>query len=90
MRRSILATLVLGLVGGMAGCSGPQMAKEGSLIARYFHRGATQSHTLTQPSAEHMHSLNAVVDLDARALLEDVDAFWQRDRGTRLSRWHER
>ena len=89
MRRSGIVLLTMGLVLWVAGC-GPQTAKESSLIARYFHRGATQSSTLTQSSAEHLHSLNSVVDLDAKALLEDVDAFWQRDRGTRLSRWHER
>ena len=89
MRRSGIVLLTVGLVLWAAGC-GPQTVKEGSLIARYFHRGATQSSTLTQSSAEHLHSLNSVVDLDAKALLEDLDTFWQRDRGTRLSRWHER
>ena len=90
MRRSGVVLLAVGSLLWVAGCSGPQMAKEGSLIARYFHRGATQSSTLTQSSAEHLHSLNAVVDIDSKALLDDLDVFWQRDRGTRLSRWHER
>ena len=90
MRRSGVLLLTLGSLLWAAGCSGPQMAKEGSLVARYAHRGATQSSTLTQSSAEHLHSLSGVVDLDSKALLEDLDLFWQRDRGTRLSRWHER
>ena len=90
MRRTGVALLLVGCLLWAAGCSGAQMAKEGALIARYAHRGATQSSTLTQSSAEHLHSLNGVVDLDAKGLLEDVDSFLQRDRTTRLSRWHER
>ncbi len=90
MRRFGIVLLAVGLVSWATGCSGPQMAKEGSLIARYFYRGATESSLMTQSSAEHLHSLNSVVDLDSKALLEDLDVFWQRDRGTRLSRWHER
>lgn len=88
MRRFGIVVLVAGSILWASGCS--QTAKETSLVGRYFVRGATQSSTITQSSSEHLHSLNGVVDLDAKALLEDIDAFWQRDRGTRLSRWHER
>lgn len=90
MRRFGVIILAVGVTVWAVGCSGPQIAKESSLISRYAYRGATQSSTITQSSAEHLHSLNGVVDLDAKGLLEDVDLFWQRDRGTRLSRWHER
>ena len=51
---------------------------------------SSQMVTMTQSSSERMHSLNGVVDLDTRALLDDIDEFWQRERGTRLTRWHER
>ena len=88
MRRFGVAILFTGLMCWTGGCA--QTAKETSLVGRYFVRGATQSATMTQSSSEHMHSLNGVVDLDARALLDDLDMFWQRDRGMRLSRWHER
>ncbi|MCK4659078.1 MAG: hypothetical protein KAV82_06105 [Phycisphaerae bacterium] len=90
MRRFGVVLLAGGLILWVAGCSGPQIAKENSLVARYFYLGATQSSTMTQSSAEHLHSLNCVVDLDSKALLGDLDVFWQRDRGMRLSRWHER
>ena len=82
---AILAVVVAGWVSGCA-----QTAKEANLIGRYFYRGATQSHSMTQNSSEHLHSLQGVVDTDARAILDDIDTFWQRDRGTRLTRWHER
>jgi hypothetical protein len=89
MRRSALVFLTLGLVALMTGCP-PQVHKEAALIGRYFHIGATQADTATQSSSEHMHSLNTVIDLDGELLLEDFDIFWQRDRGTRLTRWHTR
>jgi len=90
MRRSGVLLLAVGLVMWGVGCNVPQLAKESSLITRYIQRGSTQSSTLTQSSGEHLHSLNGVVDIDSKALLDDIDLFWQRDRGMRLSRWHER
>ena len=46
--------------------------------------------TMTQTPAERRHSLAAVVDTDCKGLVEDSDLFWQCDRPTRLTRWHER
>lgn len=90
MRRSGVLLLAVGVAVCVVGCNVPQLTKESMLINRYVQRGATQSSTLTQSSAEHLHSMNGMVDLESKALLEDLDTFWQRDRGMRLSRWHER
>jgi hypothetical protein len=43
---------------------------------------------MTESYIEHLHRLTAVVDQDARALVDDWDTLWQRDRPTRLTRWH--
>lgn len=45
--------------------------------------------TVTQSSADHLHSINAVIDKDMRAFFEDLDLLYQTDRLTRLTRWHE-
>jgi hypothetical protein len=88
MRSIGFAMLSVMVLGWCSGCA--QSAKEANLIGRYFYLGATQSHSMTQSSSEHLHSMQSIVDLDAKALLDDIDVFWQRDRGTRLTRWHER
>ena len=88
MRLIGVAILAVWVLGGVSGCA--QSAKEANLIGRYFYLGWTQSTSMTQSSSEHLHNMQGVVDLDAKALLDDIDLFWQRDRGTRLTRWHER
>ncbi len=46
--------------------------------------------TLTQSAGEHLHVINATIDMDRRALFEDLDILYQTDRPTRLTRWIER
>lgn len=72
----------------LAGCV--QLTKEGVIAQRTVQRGLILDRTMTQSAEEQMHSMAAVVDQDAAALVEDWDAFWQRDRPTRLTRWQER
>ncbi len=86
MRR--LVSLALGVLGlGLAGgCV--QATKDVEVMHRSVTRGLTQDRTMTESYTEHLHRLNAVVDQDARAIVDDWDLFWQRERQTRLSRWH--
>jgi hypothetical protein len=46
--------------------------------------------TMTQSAHEHAELHRQVNRRDRLALSEDVDLVLQRDRATRLSRWHER
>ena len=86
MRRVIcLALVVCGLVLA-PGCV--QMTKDIQVANRTMTRGLTQDRTVTESYTEHLHRLNAIVDQDARALVEDWDLLWQRDRQSRLTRWH--
>jgi hypothetical protein len=43
-----------------------------------------------QTAADRMHTHRLVVKQDARAIIEDVDFVLQRERPSRLSRWHNR
>ena len=65
-----------------------QMTKDIQTVNRSVTRGLTQDRTMTESYTEHLHRLNAIIDQDARALVEDWDLFWQRDRQARLTRWH--
>ena len=82
--------LCLALLGGvlLAVSGSAQLSKESLFANRAVTRGITQDRTVTESFTEHMHRLNAVVDQDAAALVEDLDLFWQRDRVSRLTRWH--
>jgi hypothetical protein len=91
MMKWFARTAVLGagvVVIGASGCV--QLAREQVVAQRTVEKGLILDRTVTQSSEEHMHSLAGVVEHDARALVEDLDVFWQRDRPTRLTRWHER
>ena len=72
----------------LAGCV--QVTKEGMIAQRTVQRGLILDRTMTQSPEEQMHSMAAVVDQDAKGFVEDWDLFTQRDRPTRLTRWHER
>jgi hypothetical protein len=43
--------------------------------------------SLTQTSAEHMHTYDVIVKHDMLTLPDDWDLLWEMDRPTRLSRW---
>lgn len=85
MRRLLCTLLLVGYLTVSAGCV--QMTKETLVANRTLVRGLSEDRTMTESYTEHMHRLNAVVDMDSRGLIDDIDLFWQRDRGTRLSRW---
>jgi hypothetical protein len=82
----------LGLLGAFAvatlGCA--QMSKEVLVGNQILIDTISTDGTVTESYTEHMHRLTAVVDQDAKALMEDWDLLWQRDRISRLSRWYER
>ncbi|MFQ5492287.1 MAG: hypothetical protein ACE5GE_16365 [Phycisphaerae bacterium] len=85
MHRFLCSLLLAGCLMISAGCV--QLTKEMQVANRSVIRGVTEDRTMTESYTEHLHRLNAVVDLDARALVDDIDLFWQRDRETRLTRW---
>ena len=85
MRRLLCSLLLAGCLTISAGCV--QMTKEALVVNRTVVRGLTEDGTMTESYTEHLHRLNAVVDTDARALVDDIDLFWQRNRETRLTRW---
>ena len=85
MRRLLCFMLVgCGLILA-SGCV--QMTKDFQVVNRTVTKGLTEDRTMTESYTEHLHRLNSVVDHDARALVDDWDLFWQRDRVARLSRW---
>jgi hypothetical protein len=71
-----------------AGCM--QLTRSGFVVQRTIDKGLVLDRNMTQTPEEHMHSLAAVVDTDAKGLVADLDWFFQVDRPTRLTRWHER
>ncbi len=82
---AVLAFAVAALTGGCY-----QFQRTGQVIGVGGAKAATLEDSMTQPNDEHMHSLAASVDQDAKGFVEDSDIFWQLNRPTRLSRWHER
>ncbi len=88
MLRSVCLVLLGSVLLMASGCI--QSTKEVLLANQVAIAGVSESGTLTENYTEHMHRLTASVDHDGRALMEDWDLLWQRDRPTRLSRWHDR
>jgi hypothetical protein len=59
-------------------------------IVAFWGFASSAGCTLTQTSREHSRQVKTVASHDARALVEDLDIFFQTDRPTRLTRWHDR
>jgi len=77
----------IGAVGFLlGGCA--QASKEAVWHNRMLVKGLSEDRSMTESYAEHLHRMNATVDHDARALIDDLDLVLLRDRPTRLSRWH--
>ena len=88
MRRLACLLLVGSLLAVVSGCA--QSSKEVLVANEVVVSTVSESGTVTENYTEHLHRLTAMVDLDGKALMEDWDLLWQRDRAGRLSRWHER
>ena len=88
MRRVLGLVLVASVLLGTIGCA--QVSKEASFWNRIGVKSVTEDRTMTESYTEHMHRMTAVVDMDARAIVDDLDMVLQRDRPTRLTRWHDR
>lgn len=88
MRRVVCLLLVGSLLAVISGCT--QSSKEVLVANEVAVSTVSESGTVTENYTEHLHRLTAIVDLDGKALMEDWDLLWQRDRAGRLSRWHER
>ena len=85
---TVVMLTVVALAALTTGCM--QLTRSGFVVQRTIDRGLVLDRNMTQTPEEQMHSLAAVVDTDAKGLVEDSDLFWQCDRPTRLTRWHER
>jgi hypothetical protein len=86
MRHLVCLALIACCLVAASGCV--QATKDIQVANRSVVRGLTQDRTMTESYTEHLHRINAVVDQDARALVDDWDMFWQRERQSRLTRWH--
>ena len=88
MRRILCVVLVGSLAAAVCGCA--QTTKEVVVANRVLVKGLSEDRSPTESYTEHLHRLTAIVDQDARALIDDWDLLLQRDRPTRLMRWHSR
>lgn len=88
MRRCVCLALLGSLLAVAFGCA--QSSKEVLVANQVAISTVSESGTVTENYTEHLHRLTAMVDLDGKALMEDWDMLWQRDRAGRLTRWHER
>ncbi len=85
---TVVVLTVVAIAALSTGCM--QLTRSGFVVQRTIDKGLVLDRNMTQTPEEQMHSLAAVVDTDAKGLVEDSDFFWQCDRPTRLTRWHER
>jgi len=88
MRRVLGVLLGVSVLLGSLGCA--QFSKEAIYWNRTVTKGVSQDRSMTESYTEQMHRFYAVVDQDARAIVDDIDLVLQRDRPTRLTRWHDR
>lgn len=69
------------------GCQSYARSQERSVGFYYPHaRGETTGET----PEEHYQRMSRVSALNSRALVEDIDLLFLSDRGTRLTRWHDK
>jgi hypothetical protein len=73
-----------------AGCSMGRTAAHTANARKFFAMMSEPGPTLTQSTGDHLHAINAVIDYDRRAMFGDLDLFFQTERPSRLSRWHDR
>ncbi len=92
MKRLFSGVMCVGLCGVFLmsmGCTGRSVAR-----AAYVGKVVMMRHdlgpTVTQSTGDHLHTINATIDLDQRALFDDLDMLYQTNRPTRLTRWTER
>jgi hypothetical protein len=83
----LLATLVLVVsTGCRAGRTAAHVANAGKIIMMRSDLGPT----VTQTTGQHLHQINAVIEMDQRALFNDLDLLFQTERPTRLTRWTDK
>ena len=79
--RQWMPVVLLGVLLAASGCMGPKS------MWMYPH---ADSESLGQTPEEHHQHVLKSVEVDRRALTEDLDLLFMTDRPTRLSRWHGR
>lgn len=81
--------LALGLFVGGALVLGTGCASREKMQAPWWLPHARME-TLHETPDEHSYNAFRVLELDSRALAEDIDLLFQTDRPSRLTRWHDR
>jgi hypothetical protein len=91
MKAASILLIVVSLVGvSLTGCSLGATTATVADAGRVFFMSQELGPTPTQSTGDHMHSINAVIDQDARAFIYDMDLVYQTNRPTRLTMWHDR
>ncbi len=92
MRRSTGCLVLVGVAGLLftAGCGYGRAAAEVANAGKVVMMAQELGPTTTQSTGEHLHTINTVIDQDARAFFDDLDLLYQTERPTRLTRWIER
>lgn len=91
IKRALLLPLVTGcLWASLTGCDVGRTSAEVGYAGKLFMQSQNLGPTLTHSTADHMHTINTVIDRDTRALFDDLDLLYMTERPTRLTRWHDR
>ncbi len=80
----VVAVLLLSV---FAGCASSAGSPRSATTWLYPH---AMTETSVRSPHEHFRAVSAVAHRDSRAFWDDMDLFFQTDRPTRLSRWHDR
>jgi hypothetical protein len=88
MRRLVCVALVGFLLAAASGCA--QLSKEVVVGNQIVVKGLTEDRSMTESHTEHLHRMTAIVNQDARGLIDDWDVLLLRDRPGRLARWYSR
>ncbi|NOT01101.1 MAG: hypothetical protein HOP29_10780 [Phycisphaerales bacterium] len=91
MKSAILVILAIMLTAApLSGCNVGRTSADVGYAGKLFMQSQNLGPTLTHSTADHMHTISAVIDRDTRALFDDLDILYMTDRPSRLTRWHDR
>ena len=92
MKRLFCSVMCVGLGGVFwmsTGCTGRNVARV-AYVGKVVMMRHDMGPTVTQSTGDHLHTINATIELDQRAFFDDLDLLYQTNRPTRLPRWTER
>ena len=85
--RSVLVVPAAAALVALSGCQGYARKQEAMVGVFNPH---SRGETLGETPEEHYQRVSRYSALDSRGLVEDLDILFMTDRGTRLTRWHEK